>query len=424
MTANLELLVGAAGASRLYAGEATDQIVSEHRSWLAEAFSERAEEAPGVVKLIDTNGDVKSAFSGWAMGPAIADGNVAWLEEYDEEYRYRVRRLGTDATHPLSPPDDFWTVAASVGHLNGAAGAVVLWRSAQGTSPSFPGTRQEELWIASIDRSGPRVVATSRIDLTLPDPRAASVVIGGTTAAPLLYLIGLPEPGARAAYRAVALTLPGLDLASETALDVAAPARAAMPNRTDRASAAEPSPTTISADVLRSMSSVRTTALGDGSGWVVAHGTPLRDVLSIGLVFVGSTGGALTLRPDIHPRDTVELIPVIGRRSFALRGVAGGRSRARFVDVAEIAPDGPRTRVLVDLDTEVNGKSLRNNPNLQPLAIAVRNDLVLGAAAAGGGTGGSSADVQGGITNPLTWHQPDRPRVKARLAWLEDRAKS
>jgi hypothetical protein len=425
LAAIFKLLPGAAGASGLHVGAATDQIVSEHRTWLAEAFSERADETPGVVKLIDAHGDLVSADSGWAMGPAIADGNAVFLEEHGEEYRYRVRSLGAGAAELLSPPDDFWTVAASVGHPGSTAGAVVLWRPSQGTSPSNPGTRTEELWIAGIDRSGPRIVASRRTELTLPDPRAGGITIGGTTARPLLFLIGLPEAGALGAYRTVALTLPGLEPAWETSLDVAAAAaaRSTTENGTDRERATEPPRTAITADVLRSMSSLRATALGDCSGWVVAHGTPLRDVLSTSLVFVGTNAGEVTPRPDIHLRDTAALVPVISRPSFALLGVAGGRSKASFVEVEEIATDGSRS-VLVNLDTLVGGKNLRDDPHLQPVAIAARGDVILGAAAASGGPGASSADVNEAITTPPTWHQPDRPRVKARLAWLEARAKS
>jgi len=421
MIANLKLLAGAAGASRLYAGKTTEQIVSEHRDWLAEAFGERADEAPGEVRLIDAHGAVIETGSGWAMGPAVADGHAAWIEECDEEYRYRLRSFGNDAAVHLASPDDFWTVAAAAGHLSTDDGAVVLWRPAQGTTPSLPGTRKEELWIAAINRSTLRVVATSRLDLTLPEPRAACVAIGGTAAEPLLVLVGLPEPGSTAAYRVVALRLPALDLAWETSLDIAeaVAARQVIWDQNDRAIAAEPPRTATTADALRFMSSVRMTALGDCSGWVIAHGIPLGNVLSTSLVFVGTNAGDLIPRTDIHLGDTAALVQVIGCPSFALLGVAGGRSRMRFVNVEEITVHGSRTRVLVDFDTTVNGKSLRTDPQLQPIAIAVRNDVVFAAVAAREKMAVSGAEA---IATPLRWHQLDRPRVKARLAWLKARA--
>jgi hypothetical protein len=67
---------------------------------------------------------------------------------------------------------------------------------------------------------------------------------------------------------------------------------------------------------------------------------------------------------------------------------------------------------------------MRDDPRLQPVSIAVRNDHVLGAPpASGDGSGALSADISDVITTPLAWHKPDRPRVKARLAWLAARAK-
>lgn len=419
MIAKLKLLAGATGASRLYAGAQTEQIVSEHRTWLAETFSERADETPGVVRLIGAEGAVKGAGSGWAMGPALADGNAAWIEEYDEEYRYRLRSFATDAAVPLAPPEDFWTVAAVAGHPSSADGAVILWRRAQGTTPSLPETRKEELWIASVNRSALSVVSTARLDLTLPEPRATSVAIGGTATEPLLLLIGLPEPGSTGAYRVVALRLPTLDVAWETSLDVAAAtaARPVISDQKDRAFAPQPPSTAIDADELRSTSSVRTTALGDCSGWIIAHGTPLKDVLSTTLVFVGTNTGDFIPRTDIHPGDTAQLVPVIGRPSFALLSVAGGRSGMHFVNVEEINVQEARSRVLVDLDTTIDSKSLRNDPQLQPVAIAVRNDVVFAAA-------GEDVGVSSEVITPLTWHQPNRPRVKARLAWLKARALS
>ena len=419
MIAKLKLLAGAVGASRLYAGEATEQIVSEHRTWLVESFSERADETPGVVRLIDGDGAVIGTGSGWAMGPAVANGNAAWIEEYDEEYRYRLRSFGTGSAVPLAPPDDFWTVAAVAGHPSSADGAVILWRPAQGTTPSLPETRKEELWIASVNRSALSVVSTARLDLTLPAPRATSVAIGGTAAEPLLVLIGLPEPGSIGAFRVVALRLPTLDLAWETSLDVAAAtaARPVISDQKDRAFAPPPPSMAIDANELRSTSSVRITALGDCSGWVIAHGTPLRDVLSTSLVFVGTNTGDFIPRTDIHPGDTAKLVPVIGRPSFGLLSVAGGRSGMYFVNVEEIDVQEARSRVLVDLDTTIDGESLRNDPQLQPVSIAVRDDVVFAAA------GEDMAISSEGIT-PLTWHQPNRPRVKARLAWLKAHSRS
>jgi hypothetical protein len=424
-SSNFSLVPGAAGASRLLLGDGTDLVVSEHRAWLDEVYGERAGEAPGVIKRIGADGKAIAGWSGWAMGPALADGSVTWLEERDDEYRYRVRTSKGDAAGALAPPDDFWLVAASVGHPAAPVGAVVLWRPAQGASPTDPSTRRDELWIAGVERATAKVVATTRVDVTLPDPRDAGVALGGTASKPLLLLIGLPAPGGRGAYRAVALTLPDLSVAWETAIDPElTTAMTPAPPPGPGVHAPPPATSSTTADTLRTFTTVRLAPLGDGSGWLLIHGTPLGPAVSATHVFVIATSGMVTPLPGLHVRDAGDLTPVVGRPAVALLGVAGGRRDLRFDAIEVVAPGAGEARTALSLQSKIGGVALGADVRLQPIAIAARGDHLLGAAAlAEGGTGADRADVQGSITTPVAWHQPDRPRVKDRKAWLAARAK-
>lgn len=56
-----------------------------------EAYHERASEVPGVLELI-RDGKVAHTVSGWALGAPVGD--MAWIEETGDEYRYRVARTG------------------------------------------------------------------------------------------------------------------------------------------------------------------------------------------------------------------------------------------------------------------------------------------------------------------------------------------
>ncbi|HWU86472.1 MAG TPA: hypothetical protein VN253_04330, partial [Kofleriaceae bacterium] len=212
--AEYTLITDAAGASRLYLGSGTKAVVAEHRDWLHEAFHEYAGEAPGVVKLIGADGGVARAASGWALGGPLPDGTMTWIEEVGDEYHYRIAR-GAGAGAPLTPPDDFWVVAGAVGHPSSPLGAAVLWRPAPGASSRLPAVRRDELWIAAIDRAAGTVLKSRELALTLPWDRSQGVLIGGTSAAPILLLVGVPEPGGPGAYRAVGLRLPTLEVAWE-----------------------------------------------------------------------------------------------------------------------------------------------------------------------------------------------------------------
>ncbi|HEU4727346.1 MAG TPA: hypothetical protein VFT22_05645 [Kofleriaceae bacterium] len=422
-----KLTAPVAGASRLYLGPGTKAIVAEHRDWLHEAFHERDAEAPGVVKLLGADGAVAHAASGWALGGPLADGSAAWVEEVGDEYHYRIAR-STGPAAPLSPPDDFWAVAGAAGHAVSAVGAVVLWRPVPGASSNLPDVRRDELWIASIDRKAGTVLNTRLYALTLPWDRQRGVLIGGPPGAPILLLVGLPDPGGPGAYRAVGLKLPSLEVAWEAKLDVAAAelAAAAAPSAAPAGRASEPPPpaATLTAESLRTFYGVMGGALGDGTGWLVASGHLLRSVLSIEHPFLVFGDGKTMLLSDLHLPSSDGFGMVADEPAVLVKGVVGGRYDAHFDSISAVWPGARRVQTLADQRTEINGHKLGDSPDLIPMSAAMRGGVLYVAPPIGGaGTGADSADVRGLLTTPATWHQADRPRVIARQQWLEARAR-
>ncbi|HET7506237.1 MAG TPA: hypothetical protein VFK02_34695 [Kofleriaceae bacterium] len=420
-----KLTAPVAGASRLYLGAGTKAIVAEHRDWLHEAFHDHDAEAPGVVKLLGADGAIAHVASGWALGGPVADGSAAWIEEVGDEYHYRVAR-STGPAAPLSPPDDFWVVAGAAGHPVSPLGAVVLWRPVPGASSKLPDVRRDELWIASIDRKAGTVVNTRLLALTLPWDRPCGVLIGGPARAPVLLLVGLPDPGGPGAYRAVGLKLPSLEVAWEKKLDVAAAEAAAAATAAPKGRASEPPPppATLTGDSLRTFYGVLGGALGDGTGWLVASGHLLRSVLSIEQPFLIFGDGQVMLLSDLHLPASDGFGVVADEPAVLVKGVVGGRYDARFDSLAAVWPGTRRVQTLADARTQINGHKLGDAPDLIPMSAALRGGVLYVAPPVGGtGTGADSADVRGLLTTPATWHQPDRPRVIARQHWLDARAK-
>lgn len=426
MTPKYTVVPAAAGASRIYLGTGSTSLVAEHRAWLDEAYRDRAAEAPGVLQLIRSDGTSAHVVSGWALGGPVGD-DVAWIEETGEEYRYRVARTG-GARAALSPPDDFWAMAAAVGHVQSPLGVVVLWRPARGTSVREPSKRRDELWIVAVDRKAGTVVKSRELALTLPKDRVQGVFLGGPSAEPILLLVGLPDPGGPGVYRAVGLRLPSLDTAWELSLDVssAEASRAAQtPATADRASSPPPAAASLSGDDLRTLYGSMGTALGDGSGWLFTHGHLLRKVLSIELSVLVTADGKATWLRDLHLTGTDELGPIIGEAGALLIGKVGPRDGMRFASVEAIWPAAARVQTLADERTKIQGRALGDAPDLIPMSAALGGGVLLVAPPVGGaGVGVDSADVRGKQTTPISWHQADRPRVIARQKWLEDRAGS
>jgi hypothetical protein len=273
MTPTYTLVPTAAGASRLYLGQGSTSLLAEHRHWLDEAYHERAIEAPGVLKLIRSDGSIARTASGWAIGGPIG-GEMTWLEETGEEYHYRTATGGGGA--PLTPPDDYWVVAAAVGHVASPLGAIVLWRPVPGASDREPALRHDELWIATIDRRTGAVVKTRELALTLPQEREAGVALGGSSSDPILLLTGLPDADGPGVYRLTGLRLATLETAWESPLDMTAAVAAqvaAVPSPpADRATAPLPPPPPVSGDSLRTLSRSMAAPLGDGSGWLFMDG--------------------------------------------------------------------------------------------------------------------------------------------------------
>jgi hypothetical protein len=425
MAPTYTLLPAASGASRLYLGSGSSSLVAEHRDWLDEAYHERASEAPGLLQLLGVDGKVSHTVSGWALGPPVGN-DMVWLEETGEEYRYRIARTGGNGA-PLAPPDDYWAVAAAVGHATSPLGAVVLWRPARGTSARDPSARRDELWIATVDRKAGTVVKTREFSLTLPWDRAQGVLLGGPAANPVLLLVGLPDPGGAGAYRAVGLRLPTLETAWELTIDVASveTSRTSEAQDATRASTPPPPSKAISADDLRTIYASIATPLGDGSGWLFAHGGLLRNVLVIDRSFLISADGKATWLRELHLTGTDKLCPIVDQPAALLFGKVGPRNSLHFASLDAVWPAARRVDTLADLHTKVQGRALGDAPDLIPMSAALSGGSLFVAPPVGGaGLGAESDDVRGKQTTPTTWHQSDRPRVIARQRWLDERGKS
>ncbi|HWU87213.1 MAG TPA: hypothetical protein VN253_08060, partial [Kofleriaceae bacterium] len=192
----------------------------------------------------------------------------------------------------------------------------------------------------------------------------------------------------------------------------------------DRASAPPPPAAPLTGDSLRSFYATMGGALGDGSGWVIANGHLLRSVLSIDQSFLIGTDGKATWLRDMHLPGTDGFGLILDEPSVLLTGVAGGRDDAHFVSISAVWPGPRRVQTLADQRTQVHGRPLGAAPDLVPMSAAMRGGVLLVAPPVGGsGLGSDSADVRGLQTTPTTWHKSDRPRVIARQAWLEARAR-
>jgi hypothetical protein len=301
----------------------------------------------------------------------------------------------------------------------------VLWRPLPGGSARDPKVRRDELWIAAIDRATGEVKATTQLALTLPWDRAQGVALGGTAAAPILLLAGLPDPGGPGAYPLVGLTLPALEVAWKSSVDVVAEetARAASPPTSPGASEPLPPGPAITGDALRTLYAFLVAPMGDGSGWLFAHGGPVGRILVTDLAFQIAHDGKVAPLRKLHLPGTNQLGPIAGEPGIFVVGKEGARNDQHFVSVDAIYPGMQRLQTLVDQRTQVHGHVLGTSPELIPMSAAVAGGVVFAAPPIGGaGLGASSADVQGLQTTPPTWHQAERPRVRARLQWLEERA--
>jgi hypothetical protein len=146
----VELLDAAAGATRMAASPDGAWVAAELAGhWISDAYPGREGEIPPALRLIDlTRKTVTLTPSGWMLGPPTDRGELFWVEEHGEEYRYRVRSSARpDAALPLEPPDDgIWQFHAATG--TGTLRVVVL-------------SRKEALWLATIDLDAMRLLATA-----------------------------------------------------------------------------------------------------------------------------------------------------------------------------------------------------------------------------------------------------------------------
>jgi hypothetical protein len=181
----VEILDAAAGATRMAASPNGAWVAAELAGqWISDAYPGREGEIPPALRLIDlTRKTVTLTPSGWMLGPPTDSGELFWVEEHGEEYRYRVRSSARPKTVlPLEPPDDsIWQFHAATG--TGNRRVVVL-------------SRQEALWFAAIDLDAMRFLETAvrhEALASLGVNRARNGLdVGITAAADLVFLTLVP----------------------------------------------------------------------------------------------------------------------------------------------------------------------------------------------------------------------------------------
>lgn len=195
----IEILPAASAATRLLVSPDNKYVAAElHGTWVEEAFPGQEEAVPPVLKLIDlSTGNVVGSVNGWALGAPSDEGDLFFLEEFDEEYQYRLRSFKTpDLTLNLAPPAGFWLPKAALRITAPNRAVVVLWSAISGVEWRFPEERRERLWIASIDTEKFSLVSSLTIDTATPmlGRTRFSVGVAANPLRPQIYILELPEP--------------------------------------------------------------------------------------------------------------------------------------------------------------------------------------------------------------------------------------
>lgn len=457
----IELLPAASAATRLLVSQANKYAVAElHGSWVAEAFPGHEEEIPPVLKMIDLGtGKVIGNAYGWALGAPGDDGDLLFIEEFDEEYKYRVRsHKRPELIAELKPPDGFWLPKAALRTSAPDRAIVVLWSAIAGVEWRLPEERQERLWIAVIARETLNVEATMTLDTATPNLGTERFSIG-VAANPIhsqIYIVELPKPHGAPDWHILALDanslkiqwrtslLPATTLAETNSLKNSNKPTSGKLGRPPIPSVPQ-SPTPATASEERLSKNALIGVSGDGAYVAVVYGHHEKVGVDFDTMFIldasdGSlvrslSGSDMKLAWYIH-----QIASIPGTSSIALlhllhfRQGLGESYETVFhgvstLDLAKGAQIG-----VYEVSKVVLGDDYDKINKLNPVALAARVDgLPLLAPQSfywvrkyggdenwpeGDGQGVEQPEVRGLVKTPLGWHTPGRRRVEERNRFL------
>lgn len=426
----LEILPAAAGATRLLCSPDGRHAVAElGGDW--RDYAPDPEEVPPVLKLMSLpDGAVTSAVNGWALGAPDDGGDLLYLEEFGEEYRYQLRSTRRQQmSSALAPPEGFWLPRAGL-RVPGGPAVVVLWKP-RSFSAETSRMLEEQLWIAVIDPATLAVRASMEMSftsVTLAGYRFDEGIAINPTGSHV-YLVESPAYEGRADWTVMALALGDLHESW----------RSTIPGQA------------MSGGGERNRRAVKLATDGRGRRLVVFHGLKNHDAISTQTIFVldASTGATLAERaaaqidlPDLTGLHRLAPVPNIERVALMYRyhyreGL--GESRAEFLrGVWLFDPGKLATAGSYQVTRSQLGDSFDRMRSLVPHAMAVtptgRTLVAPGdfrwvktwmsgdwPRANGNGTGLDTATANSLVANP-EWHRIGRPRVTARRAFFELRS--
>ncbi len=446
----VEILANAAGATGLELSANEEYVAADLRGrWLHDEYGGRADEVPGVIKVLGSDGAVTGSAHGWPLGAPADDGTLLFVEEAPVEYSYQVRVLGGNQTVALKPPDGFWQVKAALRPAGSSCALVVLWSPVKGSDWKIPQQRRERLWLASIDTGTLTVTASKTIEATLPARNGAryglGIAAGMVGSRPMVAFAELPEPDASSpAWHVRALDCVTLDSKWQVALPVGGGAQAAQPSG-GRAAAPTPAPAaTATAAQERTLRDVAIGLSGDGKSIVAVHGQAGSIAVDPDRVYVldaadGSLAAALS--GDRRPTEPVHSIAAVsGQPAVALLHLEAVRSgdaarSVTFFGASELTMPGGGFTSLLDVSRASLGDDWDSYQNMGPRAFAVTGDGTLLLAPAsfdwlrahghgaglptGSGEGAKSPEVSGWFHYPLEWHRDARQRVQEHDRWMD-----
>lgn len=423
----VEVLPIAAGATRLLCSQNGRHVVAElGGDW--RNYAPDPEEVPPVLKLISLpDGAVQTTVNGWALGAPDNAGELLYLEEVGEEYRYQLRSTRRpQLSSALTPPGGYWLPRAGL-RVPGGPAVLVLWKP-RSFSAEAPRMLDEQLWIAVIDPATVSVRASKELPVT-------SVTLAGhrfdegiaiNPAGSHVYLVEAPAYQGSANWTIMALDLG--DLHESWRSTIPGQAKTGGGERNKRA--------------------VKLVTDGRGNRLAVFYGSKDHDAIRAEAIFVLDTSnGATRATRDATQLDLPDLAglyrmaPVPSSERVALmyryhHREGQGESPAVFLrgvwlfDQAKLDIAGSYQVTRSQL-----GDSFGRIRSLDPHAMTVSpTGLALVAPkdfrwvetwmegnwpkASVDGTGLDTAAVRGLVANPH-WHRLERPRVAERRATVE-----
>lgn len=386
----VQMVEQAAGATRLLRSPSGRFVVAELAGdWTREMFGDRADEVPPILFVIDTTtGERVATVNGWALGPPTDDGDLAYIEEHEQEYQYRVRSLTRpDLIASLEPPGDgVYAVRGTV--RAGDRLVAVLWTAT-------PTGDAEQLWVASIDPTSLATVATATYAARMPlrwDFRRLGAGLAATDAPASLYLLEYPTEGKR--WHVTSLDARSLTQRWRTPFE-----------GTSEYVGTE---TTGRNAII--------TASGDGTEVAVVYG-PERGgrVVPETVHVVGAASGQLARSlevPVAAATDVIHAAPVPGRAAIALLHVVATRHDPAFFNGVTLL--GLADGAIIDhfeVSRATVGDRLDDVRAQRPGALAVTPGLEAWVAPRSDPQPSNLASL---VTTPTAWHRDDRPRVRAR----------